>query len=113
MPCHEFNGGQGRGLHGAAVNMADVAKYVENWADRAVIDNTGLTGLYAIDTEGWVPMRQGAPRDPNAPGGEEETSDPLRLTLFTVFQGLGLKLEASKAPVEAFVIDHMERPSEN
>jgi len=29
-PCHVFMGGRGRGLHGQAVNMADLAMYVEN-----------------------------------------------------------------------------------
>jgi len=28
-------------------------------------------------------------------------------------QQLGLKLESAKGPVEVFVIDHVERPSEN
>jgi uncharacterized protein (TIGR03435 family) len=30
-----------------------------------------------------------------------------------VFDQLGLKLEAQKAPIEMFVIEHVERPSEN
>jgi uncharacterized protein (TIGR03435 family) len=35
-------------------------------------------------------------------------------SLFTAFQEqLGLKLESKKAPVEMFVIDHVERPNEN
>ena len=40
--CHSFNGGQGRGLHGAAVDVADLALYVENWAQRPVVDKTGI-----------------------------------------------------------------------
>jgi uncharacterized protein (TIGR03435 family) len=113
MPCHIFNGGMGRGLHGTAVNMGDTVEFVEHWADRPVIDNTGLKGLFAIDTEGWMPMRQMMPRDPAAGGGDEGMSDPLRSTLFTLFEGLGLKLELAKAPVEVFVIEHVERPSAN
>jgi uncharacterized protein (TIGR03435 family) len=30
-----------------------------------------------------------------------------------IFEKLGLKMESSKAPVEMFVIDHIERPTEN
>ena len=111
--CHQLNGGQGRGLHGTAVNMADIVQFVESWADRPMIDKTGLTGLYAINTDGWVPMRLTAPRNPNAPNGDEGLSDPLRQTLFGVFQSVGLKLEPSIAPIEVYTINHIERPSQN
>jgi uncharacterized protein (TIGR03435 family) len=30
-----------------------------------------------------------------------------------IFERLGLRLEPQKAPVETFVIDHVERPTEN
>ena len=114
IPCHEIQGGMGRGIHAKAVDMADVVGFVENWADRPVIDETGLGGLYEIETDGWAPMR---PR-PARPGGEQTAedlamADPTRLTLFQVFDKLGLKLEARKAPVETFVIDHVEKPTEN
>jgi uncharacterized protein (TIGR03435 family) len=114
IPCHAVNGGMGRGLHAKAVDMADVVMFVENWADRPVIDQTGLTGLYELDTDGWAPMR---PR-PARPDGQQTAediamADPTRLTLFQVLDKLGLKLEARKAPVETFVIDRVEKPTEN
>src|SRR5262249_19335545 len=31
--CHSFDGGLGRGLHGSAVTIADMATTVSNWAD--------------------------------------------------------------------------------
>ena len=31
--CHVFTGGQGRGLHGEAVTIADVALFAQNWTD--------------------------------------------------------------------------------
>ncbi len=40
-------------------------------------------------------------------------ADPTRPTLYMIFEKLGLKMESSKAPVEMFVIDHIERPTEN
>jgi bla regulator protein blaR1 len=114
IPCHAIQGGMGRGMHAKAADLADVAMFVENWADRPVIDQTGLAGLYELDTDGWAPMR---PR-PARPGGEQTAediamADPTRLTLFQVFDKLGLKLEARKAPVETFVIDRVEKPTEN
>ena len=113
--CHAFEGGQGRGLHAPAVSIAEVASAVENFADRPVVDKTGIQGLYNIQTEGWVSMR---PRPPRAPG-EEPTAedlafaDPARPTIFQIFDRLGLKLESTKAPVEVFVIEHVEKPAEN
>ena len=51
--CHHFNGGwRTDGLHGQAVDMGDLALYAENWMDRPVIDETGIKGLYNIQTEG-------------------------------------------------------------
>lgn len=106
--CHLFNGGQGRGLHGEAVDMSDLALFVANWTDRPLLDKTGLTGLYNIQTPGWTPLR--ARED----GREAEgASDPDRPSLFAIFESLGLKLEVQKAPVEMFIIQHAEKPSEN
>ncbi len=40
VSCHQINGGQGRGLHGQAVTIDDIARYVGNWTDRPVVDRT-------------------------------------------------------------------------
>jgi len=110
IPCHRLSGGIGRGLHGKAVTIGDVTAYVENWADRPLVDETGLTGLFEVDTEGWAPL---LPR-PRGEGAEAEAlADPTRPTLFQIFDKLGLKLEARKALVEVYVIEHAERPGEN
>jgi uncharacterized protein (TIGR03435 family) len=120
VSCHGFNGGQGRGLHGKSVNMADLVKFVENWTDHPVVDNTGIQGLYDIETEGWIPMRGPPPRpatdaSPGAAPSKEEAdmSEPTRHTLFTVLEKLGLGLKQQKGPVEMYVIDHVERPTGN
>jgi uncharacterized protein (TIGR03435 family) len=96
--CHQINGGMGRGMHGNAVDMADVALYASNWSDRPIVDQTGLTGLYNVQTEAW-----GAPI----------LTDSDRPSLFDIFEHLGLQLVGRKGPVEYFVIDHIEKPSEN
>jgi bla regulator protein blaR1 len=114
LRCHVINGGMGRGMHGKAVEISDILSFVENWSDRPMVDKTGLTGLFEVETDGWAPMR---PRV--RPPGEEPTAedkamaDPIRPTLFTIFDRLGLKMESQKAPVEVFAIDHVEKPSEN
>jgi uncharacterized protein (TIGR03435 family) len=110
--CHEFMGGQGRGLHGQAVDMSDLANYVENWAERPVIDKTGIQGLFHIETRPWVSMRP-APTPPAGAKGEDGSDIADLPTLFTVFTQLGLKLDAQKAPVEIIEITHIERPVQN
>ncbi|HEV1286937.1 MAG TPA: M56 family metallopeptidase, partial [Bryobacteraceae bacterium] len=109
--CHQFAGGLGRGLHGDAVSMEDLALAVSNWADRPVIDRTGLEGLYEINTEGWTRM---VPRGPGGNEAEEkQLSDPTRPTIYMIFERLGLKMESSKAPIETIVVEHVEKPTEN
>jgi uncharacterized protein (TIGR03435 family) len=113
--CHSIMGGIGRGIHGDAINVADVTLFVQNWTDRPVIDNTGLTDLFDIQTEGWAPMRPRPPGPDGAPltGGDVGLNDPDRQTLFQVFEQLGLKMEPQRAVVDMFVIEHLEMPSEN
>jgi uncharacterized protein (TIGR03435 family) len=75
--------------------------------DRAVVDQTGLSGTYDFDLE-WTP-------DENQFGGSLPRSvEPTKPSLFAAMQEqLGLRLEATKGPVQALVIDRVERPSEN
>jgi uncharacterized protein (TIGR03435 family) len=111
ISCHAIAGGQGYGLHAKAIDMSDLAVYIENFTDRPVIDKTGVTGLYQIDTKGWVPLRlkQALPGQ-KAEDGSDLDSMP---SLFAIFGSFGLKLEAQKGPVEIFTIEHVERPTGN
>jgi len=68
--------------------------------ENLVVDGTGLDGYYEFTLE-WAPSSVPAEVSPGP-------------SLFTALQEqLGLKLEATKGPVETLVIDHVERPSEN
>jgi len=108
--CHAFHGGQGRGLHSDAATIEDAALFVSNWADRPVIDQTGLQDLYQFDTPGWVPMRVRSGAGETSPEGLD---DPLRPSLFSIFDQMGLKLESRKGPIDMFTIQSVERPTEN
>jgi uncharacterized protein (TIGR03435 family) len=110
--CHNITGGQGRGLHGEAIDMSDLVVIVSNWTDHPVVDRTGITGLFRIETDGWLRMETGPPPAPDARGedGRLLVDQP---TIFEIFNRLGLKLELQRAPVDMFVIDHIERPAEN
>jgi len=90
-----------------ATMMQFVAMLQRGVLDRAVVDNTGLAGTYDFDLE-WTP-------DENQFGGNLPRSvEPTRPSLFVAMQEqLGLKLEATRGPVQALVIDRVERPSEN
>lgn len=76
---------------------------------RQIQDKTGLTGRYDIVIN---PPDMGPP--PSSPGdaGGAAAFDPVSM-IFTMAEGLGLKLESGKQPVETLVIDHIEKPSEN
>ena len=76
--------------------------------DRPVVDKTGLTGRYDFDLE-WAPDETQFGGDvPVAPA--DAPSPPF----FTAIQQqLGLKLEATRGPIEALVVDKAERPSAN
>lgn len=112
LACHQFSGGRGRGLHGGAVTLSDLANYIQGWADRPIVDQSELWGLYKIDTTPWLPIELGL--NPPPVGAKQDGVDMADLpTIFGVFEKLGLKLEARNASVGMYVIDHVERPEEN
>jgi uncharacterized protein (TIGR03435 family) len=117
--CHGFSGSP-RQLTGAAVDMYDLALILTTYSDRPVLDQTGIEGIFDIKMQ-WNPFAAGtqpgddAPRNPAAEAKEGPRPDLSSLpTLFTALEEqLGLKLESRKGPVEIYVIDHVERPTEN
>jgi uncharacterized protein (TIGR03435 family) len=75
--------------------------------DRPVVDQTGLTSRFNF-TLTWTPDEL----QKSNLTGQAPTSDVP--DLFTAIrQQLGLRLEATKSPVDVMVLDHLERPSEN
>ena len=64
--CHHFIAGRGHPLNARAITMEDLARYIENWADLPVVNRTTVDGLFAVQTEGWTPMRLPPPPPGNA-----------------------------------------------
>jgi uncharacterized protein (TIGR03435 family) len=96
-------------LMATAINMATLAGTLQLQADRPIIDKTNLQGLFDIELR-FAPGSaiQSAPQPAAALPVEGGPS------VFTALQEqLGLKLQAGKGPVEVFVIDHAEKPTEN
>ncbi len=95
------------------MSMSMLANQLSNRLGRNVLDKTGLPGNYdftlEFTPEGMQPM-----------GGREpgvEAAPPLDSpgpSLFTAVQEqLGLKLESQKGPVSLFIIDQIQKASEN
>jgi hypothetical protein len=59
----------GHPLNAKAIDMDDLVHYIGNWTDLPVVNRTALSGLFTVNTEGWVPMRL-PPPPPNATGRE-------------------------------------------
>jgi uncharacterized protein (TIGR03435 family) len=100
---------QGVSLPGHSATMGELASVMQRAAlDLPVVDKTGLSGRYDFNLE-WTPDETQfgglAPRD---------NSDSAKPDLFTALQQqLGLKLEATKGPVQVLVIDRAERPADS
>jgi len=81
------------------------AQTISNQVGRAVVDRTGLAGNWDFEMKYASPP----PNGPLPPGVELPASDPDAPDLFTAIrEQLGLKLEATKGPVEVLVVDSIE-----
>jgi uncharacterized protein (TIGR03435 family) len=105
--CHNFIEGRGHPLNARAVTMDDVAQYIENWADLPVVNRTALSGLFTIETEGWIPMGLPPPPPGNAPAARFNDLP----TIFTLLGKLGLELKKQEATVPVYTVEHIERPA--
>jgi uncharacterized protein (TIGR03435 family) len=83
-----------------SMTLDSLRQILEFDLDRPVFDRTGLSGPFAIRLQ-WYSQRAANP-------------DPSQPALSTALQEqLGLKLESIKAPLDYFIIDSVEAPSEN
>jgi bla regulator protein BlaR1 len=77
--------------------MARLADLLSAKTDRPVLDRTGVSGVFDIDLK-W---------------GTDSDTDSGPSPFTAVQEQLGLKLQASRSPVEVLVIDHIDKPSKN
>ncbi len=87
----------GDGIAGENISMPILASRLSRYLTRPVLDQTGISGFFDFKYEY---------------ASDEQRPDVVSSILASI-QGLGLKLEATKGPVETIVIDHVEKPSDN
>jgi uncharacterized protein (TIGR03435 family) len=98
-----------RSLTAVAAPIANVIPMLARMLGRTIVDKTGLKGNYDVSVE-WV-QDEALMLPPDVPKPVSDGSGP---SIFTALQEqLGLKLESQKGPVEVFVVDRAEKPSEN
>ncbi len=109
-----FNINNGRQITARSSTMKMLADSLSQLLGRYVRDETGLDGQYDFKME-WAPdstapMAGAGPR-PGEPASAAETAGVSIFTALT--EQLGLRLDAKKGPVPVFVIEKIDRPTEN
>jgi len=98
-------------LTGTNCRMASLIYQLSRELGGVVEDQTGLSGRYNFQLE-YAPVgscQQATAGSENA----SEAAAPGRPSIFAALQGIGLKLDTTKGPLEVIVVDRVERPSEN
>jgi uncharacterized protein (TIGR03435 family) len=96
------------GLDGHNVTMSYFAFFLSRGLDRNVVDNTGLTARYDVSLQFVRDGMQLLDRD-----GSSMLSPDCPDISAALRKQLGLRLEATKGPVEYLVVEHAERPTDN
>jgi uncharacterized protein (TIGR03435 family) len=97
------------GLTLVSAPIASLTPRLARLLGRPVVDQTGLTESFNIHIT-WSPDQFFAMQLP--PNGQPQ--DPTGPSIFTVFrEQLGIELKSQRGPVEIFVVEHAEKPSEN
>jgi uncharacterized protein (TIGR03435 family) len=94
-------------------SMGDFAGVLQGAVlDRPVVDQTGLTGRFDF-TLNWTPDdSQFGGMAAHLPPPADIASAPPGLYI-AIQEQIGLKLDATKAPTDVLLIDHVEKPSDN
>jgi uncharacterized protein (TIGR03435 family) len=93
-------------LVGQGIGMGPLLFHLSRQLHHTVLDETGLSGTYdfTLNFPDGVPLGIDNPAPP-------ESYEPAVST--AIEQQLGLKLELKKVPLEALVIDHVQKPLAN
>jgi uncharacterized protein (TIGR03435 family) len=115
VPCNQrmFFGPQAATINSSGLTLEQIATTLGTYADRTVVNKTGLKGEYDIllkfRPEAGGPMGGLAP--PLSTTGE--SSSDLATLGVAAQEQLGLKLESARGPVQVLVIDSISPPTED
>jgi uncharacterized protein (TIGR03435 family) len=116
--CHGFSGNPRR-LSGSGVDTYDLAMFLSRYTDRPIVDATGIQGVFDVALQ-WNPFadRVEAARTSDAPTSSSSEGPMPDLnalpTLATALQEqLGLKLEATRGPIDTYVVDRVDQLTPN
>jgi uncharacterized protein (TIGR03435 family) len=113
-------------MEASGVTMAKFADMLSSFVDRPVMDRTDLKASYDVALDLSMDDLRNAARaagigggmmmGPRSGGGgpADAASDPSGSSIWAAVQAFGLKLDARKEPLEAIIVDHLEKaPTEN
>jgi bla regulator protein blaR1 len=108
-PGSDLAPGRGR-MAIRGITMEGLARQLAPVVRRGIIDRTGLDGYFDGDFD--IAAEFGPPPPP--PGVRDPLDRPSLPSLFSLFpEQLGLRLEATRGPVEVIVTDAIEKPTAN
>ena len=97
----------------SGVTVSSLVQELTRQLGRTVIDKTDLKGRYDVQLQ-WTPETPQIAAPPAAGNEPLRGPDLSGPSIFTALhEQLGLRLEAAKGPVEVFVIDSVQKPTEN
>ena len=91
---------------GAKATMAGIARAAGTLLRQDVYDETGLTGYYDFNIRWTAP-----PADP--PPSPRLGPDGMALFITTLKDQFGLRFTRTTGPVQYWIVDHLEQPTEN
>jgi len=98
-----------RSMKARATDMSGLLNLIRNNSgeagDRPIIDRTGFTGHFDVDDLSFAPLTT------NADAANPASDAPSLATALE--ESLGIKLVATKGPVEVIVIDSIDHPTDN
>ncbi|MEK6397179.1 MAG: TIGR03435 family protein, partial [Terriglobus sp.] len=104
---HVASSAPGQHLGGRGVSLALFASSIQTMTGiavvtRPVVDRTGLNGLYDFSLTRI-----------DVPGGEETASENAANFVDALKQQLGLRLEKARAPLTFWIVDRVEKPTDD
>ena len=103
--------GRAGSLQSSGMPLSELALALSGRVERAVVDQTGLTGPWDL-TLTYAPDSAQIPAGALAPGAPPPAANPEAPSLAAALQEqLGLRLVSTTAPVEVLVVDRVSRPT--